>query len=62
MAKNIFRFVWRDRAVGRIAESATQKVYENAEKTAAKTIATMCFKQLEEERRAHLALAQSSAH
>jgi len=48
--------------MGRIAESVTQKVYENAQKNAAKTIATMYFKQLERERLAHLAVAQSSAH
>jgi hypothetical protein len=46
MAANIFRYVWRERAAARVAESAAQDVCKRAEKGAAKSIAMTVFELL----------------
>jgi hypothetical protein len=47
MARHAFRFVWLDRAMARMAESATQRCYAIAEEAAARRIALTCLEQLE---------------
>jgi hypothetical protein len=51
MARHAFRFVWLDRAMARMAGSATQRCYEVAEEAAARRIALTCLEQLKEEKR-----------